>query len=385
MDKTKIEVWVAILYLVVSIQTVSLISISEDAGLKIFHIIFPVLFFLFVKKIVFIRSSAPVYFFLLFVIFSSLINYLLWGFNFLIVNYVFCLMLFVVGSSLSKEWEYTRCLNGLKAAAIGIILYEIVLIFLNFSEVKQAQAASVALGVRPETDFLVYGGGLNLEVTWLALATLFFIKSPTLYFIYFALVAFVDFYFLSRTGLILLLFSLFVYFRENSSLKKRTVIKLIIYSSILIPIFVVMTLKLYSDSAIFERFQNIGNEPGSMGRIELWSYSAKAFIEWPFAGYGAGNSINIIRGLGFESREGNVHNYFIQVLLDFGLLGLLTWLSVIWGLSKNRRYSELYWYVMAFVLASMVQFRGAEPVFYFVISILAGASYFEKRKRKPQL
>jgi len=68
-----------------------------------------------------------------------------------------------------------------------------------------------------------------------------------------------------------------------------------------------------------------------------------------------------------------VHNYLLQVLLDFGLPGLLAWLLICAYILKNAgllKGNEYGTYTFLYLIASMVQFRGAEPLFWFILGLL---------------
>ena len=61
-------------------------------------------------------------------------------------------------------------------------------------------------------------------------------------------------------------------------------------------------------------------DPGTKG---IWAASLQVFQDAPFFGHGAGNAMDAVRDLsGYPYREDNVHNYPLQVLLDFASLGL---------------------------------------------------------------
>jgi O-antigen ligase len=136
---------------------------------------------------------------------------------------------------------------------------------------------------------------------------------------------------------------------------------------------------------LIERFLQIGNESGSLGRLKMWQYIYDAFATSPFFGYGAGNAIVAIENVSnYDFWEDNVHNYYAQTLLDFGIVGFLIFLSVmcfVFIKELKRRFSNfLGGYILIFGIASLVQFRGAEAIFWFVFGLYQGQIIWNRRK-----
>ncbi|MNR16137.1 hypothetical protein D3C85_1327120 [compost metagenome] len=102
----------------------------------------------------------------------------------------------------------------------------------------------------------------------------------------------------------------------------------------------------------------------------MWHYVPDAFMANPFFGLGAGNAIRSIQLQGFTGTDGNVHNYLIHHLLEFGIPGLTLWLILSKRVICIKNKPELRAYFIVFFILSLIQFRGAEHVMYFVISIL---------------
>ena len=90
-------------------------------------------------------------------------------------------------------------------------------------------------------------------------------------------------------------------------------------------------------------------------------------------GHGAGNAMDAIRELsGYPYREDNVHNYPLQVILDFGIVGFAAFLSVVvvFLVSSVRANftSPFSAFILLYLVGSMIQFAGGELLLGFAIA-----------------
>ena len=129
-------------------------------------------------------------------------------------------------------------------------------------------------------------------------------------------------------------------------------------------------------SYVVKRFQSIGDEPGSLGRLTLWSGGLTVFVRHPF-GVGQGNAIPALeRELGVDVPEDNLHNLYLQHLVETGLLGLAAYL--VFGIMAWRRYvaggyqDPLLAYVLCYMAVSTIQFSGGDPILWFVWGLQSG-------------
>ncbi len=360
----------AAIYVFLSIQTVTLFSIGS-ANIKIFHIAILLIFLFSFRRIKILYEALHVYQYLCAVLALSLISYISFDFNALFFNYVFVFMLCLSIISISANTSYSSIMMSLRLGSFVIITYEIINIYINIEEILSAQAVEVVSGVRPELPYLLYGGGVNLEATWIGLAAMFFLRQKRLFWIYLIISYYIDYSLLSRSGFITTSIALFAWIYISGKVGRI---------SLLLSIFIVLSLFVFaksinfaSDIQIINRFLEIGNEPGSMSRLYMWSFAPEAFAEGSFFGYGAGNAINSIKAAGFVGEEGNIHNYMMHNALEFGVIGLISWFYMIFSLIIKRGGVELKAYIISFILVAMVEFRGAEPIFYFVVSLLVSS------------
>ena len=97
-------------------------------------------------------------------------------------------------------------------------------------------------------------------------------------------------------------------------------------------------------------------------------------------GYGAGNAMDAVRAVtGYPYREDNVHNYPLQVLMDFGLVGFAVFavvtLRFLWRGARARFYSPYAAFVLLYLIGGLIQFRGGELLVGFALAGLVAFGY----------
>ena len=86
---------------------------------------------------------------------------------------------------------------------------------------------------------------------------------------------------------------------------------------------------------IAQRFQSVGEDPGSTSRFALWTGGARVFMSHPL-GVGLGNSVPMVeRALAATVTEDNLHNQYLQQLVESGVQGFFAYLLLI-GLTWRR-------------------------------------------------
>jgi O-antigen ligase len=112
------------------------------------------------------------------------------------------------------------------------------------------------------------------------------------------------------------------------------------------------------------------------GRAAIWRTVPQMVRDNPF-GYGAGNAMRVMRTeYGFTGGEDIVHNVFLQLLVDEGILGGVWYLALVaaflWAQWKRRPRcfaDPLGGYLLAYVLLSLVQFHGGEALMLFTLGV----------------
>ena len=171
------------------------------------------------------------------------------------------------------------------------------------------------------------------------------------------------FFTLSKTGLVIMLFS-FIIFSFNYIIKSSVISKFLVVTAVLILYLMVNPNSIEIELSVFDRFlgmydtlsDNSSYEDGSTSqRSDLITEGIRLWPERPLLGWGPGQyaSVNKV-GFGVYS-----HNNFIEVLVNFGLLGFFIFYSVhiyllrkLFKLKKmKQRNNEVNWLlVMLFSL-----------------------------------
>lgn len=362
-----------VVYVAASLQNVDFVAFENGQALKPIHLLVAVMLFLGIARLGLPYPLRPMAGFLSFALFVSLIAYLEWGFDALYFNYLFALLVLVAVGTLLREADYAEVLRGLRAAALVVAGYAAVNVVVHWDAVVAAHAEGPETGIRAEVPGMVYSGGVNIEASWIALAGLFFVRSVRQFAIYSAFSLIVQFAYASRTGAILfvLVGLVFVWTVARSGLRRVGILAGGVAALLL---FAVLASEQLNEMATVRRFYAIGDEPGSIGRIEVMRYATAAFLERPIFGYGAGNEPDALISLGWLSYEDNIHNYLLGSAVSFGVVGPFVYIFAIYAtILRNAGKLELLAYLLVFNVAALFEFRGADTVLYVVIALLATA------------
>ena len=225
-------------------------------------------------------------------------------------------------------------------------------------------------------------GGANLESTWVALAALFFLGSAW-FLPYAALAIGISLLYASRVGVIIVVLALLIG-GVRTAMRRRAEGKAAVSAVRLIALLAVtgvlgaIAIAQYGDglSYVVKRFQSIGDEPGSLGRLTLWRGGAEVFVHHPF-GVGQGNAIPALEHeIGANVPENNLHNLYLQHLVETGLPGLVVYLAfglvTWWRFARGRYQDPLLAYVLCYLVISSIQFSGGDPIVWFVWGLQSG-------------
>jgi O-antigen ligase len=231
------------------------------------------------------------------------------------------------------------------------------------------------------------GGGLNLEATWLAVSSAFFIGSVT--FVPFAIgAAATAALYASRAGVLIaalimvaaLVKALAASQETHGQRRTRGLVWLLVASATTAGATVVTArVNEYGDATyVAQRFSSIGDEPGSMGRLTLWRGGLAVFTEFPL-GVGAGNAVPVLRRvLGVDVPEDNLHNMYLQHAVESGIPGLAALLAlgivVAMRVVRSNFHDPLLIFVATYFVAGMIQFTGVDTALWLVYGLQWGAS-----------
>ena len=87
--------------------------------------------------------------------------------------------------------------------------------------------------------------------------------------------------------------------------------------------------------------------------------------------------------------EDNVHNLFFQMLLDFGIIGLIFYCTVI-SIFLKREWRKIIKnpivaYLVAYLIISLIQFKGAEIITFYILGIYLLVKNKENDKKGKEL
>jgi len=227
-----------------------------------------------------------------------------------------------------------------------------------------------------------YGGGPNIEATWVAMGGLFLIGSR-LFVPYVLGSGVLSIAYASRVGLITVTFVVFsgivgTMLRDGSGSARWPRWLLPVALIVLTVVGVSAARGVTGADYIAQRFQRIGEDPGSTSRLTLWIGGADVFTAHPF-GVGLGNAVpQIERAIAANIKEDNLHNLYLQHLVDTGVQGLVVFLLLA-GLAWHRvlvsRFQNpMVLYVGIYFVLALLQFRGAEALLWFVYGLQRGAA-----------
>ncbi len=231
-------------------------------------------------------------------------------------------------------------------------------------------------------------GGLNLEATWLSLLGLFLLKYPLFQGIYLGTSLFISVTYMSRVGMVACVCVL-VWSMIHS--KRKLALALTFGTSLTASFaaFVLLTwlLSVLNNAVgltpVTQIFEETGHRitadaRGIRSRFDIWEASWEAFKrQW--WGYGSGNAMKAVQAIENMQAvptlytENNVHNLYLQVLLDGGIIGLAIFVFMCVRLVANNIKSLAKNPYAAFLLLycaiALLQFKGADAPMVFVLGM----------------
>ena len=356
--------------------------VSDDVGgtVKLYHVVFVGLLVFILARRAVVRWRGEVLLYFLVTSLTGAVAYFVFGARPLLVNLLFCGYTVVIGAMLGRVLGSERALAAVRFAAAALLAAVLIKALLYFRVFVAFFAAPIN---HPQIPFF-YGGGPNLEATWVALAGALFVG--TRFFFPYSLASFVvATLYASRAGVVVAFLVLGgggLYYLFN--LKITPAVRVLIIAVLCAGAASLLTVVAISASDapaaayMVERFSSIGDEPGSVGRLRLWAGGVQVFQRYPF-GVGQGNAVlEVEHELGTNLPEDNLHNLFLQHLVESGIQGLLVYLifcgMTIARLTRSRFRDPLLLYACVYMAVGAIQFRGAEAIFWFVYSLGMGSA-----------
>ena len=358
-----------ILLLITCFQNISIITFVDRFSFKMSHLCSMIFLPLLIKKNKIKLPPILLTIFLVYVIGLSFFMIPKYGFNSLLLNYIFSLYYLIIITSPGDKISLNEWKSIIKKVAWIVVIATLIKLALNINILIQFFSNPYG---HPMIDTF-FGGGVNLEATWIGLLGFFFSNDRKGYlYSIFSLV--VSILYASRVGIIVssILLIYLIFQRNENKLNKKNIIK-IFYMLIFVIFGIFIIYKLGYLDYMLSRFLNAGKDTGSTMRLTMWGYALKAFFNNPI-GYGLGNCINALENVAYVIfTDKNMHNLFLQMLVDTGIIGFLLYLFVIFFFVKNE-YKNFFKnsfvaFIFTYLLLSFIQFRGGDAIFYFMVAI----------------
>ena len=378
-NKYKIDyLCLLIFFLSACMQNISLVSFGGVA-IKLYHAIALFLAPLLFRRRKLLLPPKSLLFFFLFLFGCSLINIPEYGIDPFLFNYIFAIYSLVLVINMGIRFTQKEWINIIQKVAIVMSILIWIKMAINYGAIIQFFADPS--GGHPVIDTF-FGGGVNLEASYLAIMVPAFIgeekkKRGYLYSISCLLICVL---YSSRTGIILWALG-FLTILLNEKNKK------VLFSVCFLGGFAgVIALSKVDLTFFFSRFTSLSKESGVVGRLRMWEY-AWALFKQRSIGYGIGNSISaLIQYTGKAYSENNFHNLYIQMFIDLGLIGGLYYLILVVGFCvrewKKMIRKPLQAMLLLYFGACMLQFRGAEIVIYFILGAYLQQNFLLKERKK---
>lgn len=280
------------------------------------------------------------------------------------LNALYCFYLCLLGLLIAQILTHAQLRAALRASAWMILAGITVKNFFFIPEILDALST---LNQRVFIPTLV-AGGTNLEATF-ALFAAIFLRGGRGYWAAFAYAMFLAILYSSRAamvgGALLFIYEIFANSGRASMLFKQLRMIILAAAAVMTAVFL-----LSSPVAQFAlaRFQDIGYEPGSEGRLVLWQTAPEVFMQNPM-GVGAGNAIHAIEtALGSGVQEDNVHNIYLQILVDLGIIGFAAYGLMVFAAWRRLRVAvsthPLWLAIGMYFILGGLQFRAYDPFLF---------------------
>lgn len=242
----------------------------------------------------------------------------------------------------------------------------------------------------PRTQFgrpaiLFYSaGGNNLEVSWLALSSVFFLTQLKFWPIAGNSV-FTSLMYSSRVGMLLSgVATVYKMFR----IRPVVSLLLVAVAGPLLVVLIFLSGVDFRSSEVIERFMNIGDksEYGSQSRMELWIASVDLLRTNPW-GHGVGSGMEQVKDVLQQSvHQNNVHNIYLQLAVDCGVQTLVVFLILMLDIARkwyrDGAMNPFGTFILFFLLPGMIEFTGQEAMLWMFVGIFYGTVNAPKEKEE---
>jgi hypothetical protein len=267
----------------------------------------------------------------------------------------------------SRQWLETTVRRLLLIFHLAVLVKLLYYMALGGGGIPRTQAG------RPAILFFSAGGN-NLEVTWLALSSVFFLTQYKFWPVATNSLA-TSYMYSSRVGMLLSgVATVYKLFRV-----KPVVSFLVVgITAPLLLVLIALSGIDFRSSEVIERFMNIGDksEYGSQSRMELWIASLDLLRNNPW-GHGVGAGMEQVKDVLQQSvHQNNVHNIYLQIAIDCGVQTLVCFLILMFDIARkwyrDGAMNPFGTFVLFFLLPGLIEFTGQEAMMWMFVGIFYG-------------
>lgn len=292
---------------------------------------------------------------------------------------VFVIMACFMGGMYGRKFgdqEWTRIF------AITFICAVIFVILRDIAFAGQLKAIYTRSGYADNMLWLSTGGR-NIEASLLVMLSILLLGTR-LYYPSIFLALFTSGSMQSRAGLIGCAISLMIYLWRARKGKLYYLTFFLGLALLVLAAGLILTSVI--DIPVLDRF-NLKSETeleqNGVGRLALWHFAGVA-LHKNLLGYGLGNGVPVMEKLsGLEFVENNVHNVYLQWLLEGGVQSLAVYVLMIIAILAKRATTRIQRnvkaYLVCYLVLSTIQFNGSEAYLWFFIG-----AYFAFPKVVPE-
>ena len=381
----RIKLLLGLLFLTFCLPNLDIIKIGEH-GLKVYRLI-SILYlpWLLSKKHIELPSK-PIFIFLIYMVINSVYNFLFLGFERLLLDYIYAFYILVLVYNLGKKLSQDEWISIIKTVAITSLIIVFLNLLKNIDEI--IYFFKNQYNEHPSYKF-IFTGGPNLEATWIGLFGFFF-KDDKKGYIYIVFCTIVSVLLSSRAGIIIdVIVFIFLSFSQTPNRKDLIKKNRLLIMILMVIISGVIAISTGVADKLLGRLTNINSNPGSQGRIHMWRNVWEAFIYKPM-GYGAGNAIRGLNMIADEFfLEDNVHNLFLQMLLDLGIIGFVFYFIIVSKFLlqelENFFTNPFTAFLITYILIGFIQFKGAEIIIFYILAVYLLLRNNNKNERKQNI
>jgi putative inorganic carbon (hco3(-)) transporter len=374
----------AVWFCALNFQTVTvtgtIVTGNDGPAFKLYHAVFAAIGVVLVARDRIVRWRGEMTMYFAVVLLTTLVAYMHFGAQAVVVNSIFAAYAATIGATFGLVAGQERTIRALRATSVLVLAAVFLKAALHVPEIVAFLAAPNGHPTLP----LFYGGGPNLEATWVAMAGVFFLGSR-LFVPYVLASTVLSLLYASRVGIIIVVLILLGAGARSMLAGGPRAGRIgrgwIVAGAVVVA--GVAAVRVASSEGggvtyIVQRFQNIGDEPGSVGRLTLWEAGLAVFVRHPL-GVGLGNSVpEGERLLGINVPEDNLHNQYLQHLAESGVQGFVAYVLfagfAVYRLVASRFRDRMLLYVVIYFVVATIQFRGAEALLWFVYGLQHGST-----------